>query len=696
MKRMRLSFGLGAVGLLAMGGLAMGQSRPYIGFAYPAGGQQGKTFQVRLGGQGLSDLEGAIVTGQGVTARLLEYRQKLGPQEITLLREQLADLKKQAKAAGLASKSKGSAAGAEMMMSSDAGPMMSSGSEMMMGSGGAAVGAPAPGSDAATLHLIARIENRIAEYVQRPACDSIAHIAILEVKIAPNAEPGERELRLVTPRGVSNPLPFHVGQLPEVQRKYMTTSHFQVLGKEELAQRKRPPEEAECRISLPCTMNGQVASGEVNKYRFSARKGQKLVVVTYARQLVQYIADAVPGWFQPVLMLRDAEGNEVAYNDDFRFKPDPVMLLEVPKDGEYVLEIYDSIYRGREDFVYRLTIGELPYLTSVFPLGGKAGALPALTMKGWNLDKAGLVPPGKDAGAGIHRVAANKAGLYSNPLPFAVDTLPECMDKEDNNSAAKAQRVQLPIIVNGRIDRQDDADVFQFSGKAGDMVVAEVMARRLESPLDSRVQIADSAGKILAFSDDVEDLGSGVNTHHADSYIMTKLPADGTYFVHLADTGRSGGAEYAYRLRISAPRPDFALRVVPSSIALRSKSSTSVSVYAIRKDGFTDPISITLKDPPAGFVASPVSLVGTQQVARVTIKADLKDTKAPVNLQLVGKAKAGSTEIARMAVPAEDRMQAFLWRHLVPAEDFKALVYDPNYQPPPKRVSRVATTTAKR
>ena len=51
----------------------------------------------------------------------------------------------------------------------------------------------------------------------------------------------------------------------------------------------------------------------------------------------------------------------------------------------------------------------------------------------------------------------------------------------------------------------------------------------------------------------------------------SKLPADGTYYVHIGDTARNGGEEYAYRLRISAPRPDFALRVVPSSIGLRSK-----------------------------------------------------------------------------------------------------------------------------
>jgi hypothetical protein len=60
----------------------------------------------------------------------------------------------------------------------------------------------------------------------------------------------------------------------------------------------------------------------------------------------------------------------------------------------------------------------------------------------------------------------------------------------------------------------------------------------------------------------------------------------------------------------------------------------------------------------------------------------------------------GQREIVHEAVPAEDRMQAFLWRHLVPASDLKVLVYDPSYQPQPKRIvpahppSAVATNTA--
>ena len=72
--------------------------------------------------------------------------------------------------------------------------------------------------------------------------------------------------------------------------------------------------------------------------------------------MIPYLADAVPGWFQATLTLRDAKGKEVAYTDDFRFNPDPIITYTIPADGEYLLEIKDSIYRGREDFVYRIAV----------------------------------------------------------------------------------------------------------------------------------------------------------------------------------------------------------------------------------------------------------------------------------------------------------------------------------------------------
>lgn len=640
-------------GGLAIAAPARAQVRPYIGFVYPAGGQQGTTFQIRVGGQGLDDVNEVLVTGSGITAKVVEYLRRLNNQEFQLLNEQLRQLRRATSSAASASENS----------------------------------TEESAKDEFRQKLIARIEKRNREFVQTPACAAIATLTIIELTISPEAEPGRREIRLATWRGVSNPLAFHVGQVPEFSRKPMLTATLQVLGKEAQALRKRPADEVEDRITIPCTVNGQIASGEVNRYRFEARQGQRLVVSTLGRQLIPYIADAVPGWFQPVLALYDAKGQEVAFDDDYRFKSDPVILYEVPQDGEYLLAIYDGIYRGREDFVYRITIGEPPFVTSIFPLGRQAGTQVTPIMRGLNLQDAALAPPPADAGPGVYSLrAASRQGFRSDPVPFCVDALPDGLEKEPNNTQAGAQKVTLPIIINGRIEKPDDWDVFQIRGSSNVILVAEVQARRLDSPLDSVLKLTDASGNLLAFSDDHEDLGAGVNTHHADSVFMARLPSDGDYFVHIGDTARHGGEEYAYRLRLSAPQPDFALRVVPSSLNLRGKSTAGLSVYAIRQDGFTGPIKVALKDPPPGFSAWPATLSGTQVVARLTVRTELLATKAPLSLSFVGSAKIGEKEIAHEAVPAEDRMQAFLWRHLVPASDLKVMVFDPTDPPQPKRI----------
>ncbi|NQU20880.1 MAG: hypothetical protein HQ567_06320 [Candidatus Nealsonbacteria bacterium] len=636
----------GLAGLLAAASSAPAQTTPYIGYVYPAGGQRGTTFQIRLGGQRLTGLSDVVVSGPGVTAKVVEFYRKMGNQELTLIREQ-AKLLRQEVARKTKAKKK---------------------------------------VPQATREMIAQIDKRISMWVNRPACSAHSELAIVEVTMAPDAEPGSREIRLVAQRGVTNPLVFHVGQVPEVARKPMKTCVLQVLGKEHLALRKRPPEEEEAQITVPCTMNGQIASGEVNRYRFEAKQGQRLVISAHARQLIPYIADAVPGWFQPVLVLHDAAGKEVAFNDDFRFKPDPTLYFEVPDDGQYVLTVKDAIYRGREDFVYRVTVGEVPFVTSIFPLGGRVGKPAQIAAAGWNLEKAKMTPPPQDASPGVHLVTAIKDGFTSNSVPFALDTLPECLDRESNDNPTQAQKVARPIIVNGRMDRPDDWDVFAVEGRAGETIVVEVQARRLDSPMDSMLKITDADGKLLALNDDHSDPGSGVNTHHADSYLMVELPSDGTYFIHLGDTARGSGKEYAYRLRISDPRPDFELRVAPSSAVLRSKGGGALNVYAIRKDGFDGDIKLRLKDAPEGFNSWNVTLPKAKGMVKFGMKTTLAATDKPLTPTIEGFAVVDGQEIVHAAVPADDRMQAFLWRHLVCAEELALVVYDPTAQPSSTRV----------
>ncbi|MHB1033571.1 MAG: zinc ribbon domain-containing protein [Pirellulales bacterium] len=710
----RLRFvGVGLSVLLAAASSASGQNQ-YIGYVYPAGGQQGTTFPIRLGGQGLLQASDLVVSGEGVSVRLVDYYRPISNEERTFLRQQLTELQKKETTLSDAMAARmawfelpapiGPVAGPSAVVALKCpicGADNPADAVVCTKCGNAKLEVPkepkpagqeppsqAPQSEkeAAKQKLIERIQRRFAEDESNPAVRSQSELVFAEVTVAPDAKPGRREIRLITKRGVSNPLPFYVGQVPEVARKPMKTCQLPVLGKENLAQRKRPPEEEEMRVTVPCTMNGQVAPGEVNRYRFRASKGQRLVISAKARDLVPYVADGVPGWFQAVLRLCDATGKELAYDDDFGFNPDPVIYFEVPDDGEYVLTIHEALFRGRESFVYRITVGQRPFVTSIFPLGGRAGEPVKIEMDGWNLDKTTLAPPPKDASPGRYLIAATDGKLVSNYVPFAVDTLPESLEKEPNDEASKAQKVSLPVIVNGRIDRPGDWDVFEVEGKAGETIVAEVYARRLGSPLDSFVKVSGADGKIIALGDDHYDAASGLNTDHADSYLMVKLPADGKYFVHLGDTQQHAGKGYAYRLRISRPQPDFVLRLIPSRMNIASKGSAAVTVYAIRKDGFDGPIKLSFKDLPEGFQSPGATLAANQEVVGLSLRTSLAAIDKPINLTVVGTAKVGDQELVHEAVPAEDKMQAFLFRHLLPADNLPALVYDPSYQPPADRI----------
>jgi ribosomal protein L40E len=685
----------------------------YIGYVYPAGGQQGTTFPIRLGGQGLTFASDVIVSGEGVSVRLVDYYEVMNNEELGLLRRQLEELNKKESTISdeMAAKMAwfefpapiGPDSGTNVVpalicpICGTANPIdatvcvkcnakLERPKEPKPGERESTREPPKSEKEMAKQKLIERIQRRFAEDERDPAVPSQTELVFAEVTVAPDAKPGRREIRVITMRGVSNPLPFYVGQVPEVARKPMKTAQKPVLGKESLAQRKRPPEEEEVRIAVPCTMNGQVAPGEVNRYRFEAGKGQRLVISVKARQLGPYVADGVPGWFQAVLKLSDAHGTELAYDDDFRFNPDPVIYFEVPEDGEYVLTIHEALFRGRESFVYRITIGELPFVTSIFPLGGRVGEPVKIEMNGWNLEKATLALPPKDAKPGHYLIAAANGTLVSNYVPFALDTLPECLETEPNDEPSKAQKVSLPVIINGRSDRPGDWDVFEVEGKAGETIVAEVQARRLGSPLDSFVKVTGADGKIIALNDDHYDAGSGLATDYADSYLMVKLPADGKYFIHLGDTRRHAGKEYAYRLRISQPQPDFVLRLIPSRICIPGKKSAGVTVYAIRKDGFDGPIKLNFSDLPQGLESSGATLGAKQEAVGLTLKTSLTAMEKPVNLTVVGTAKIGDRDVVHEASAAEDKMQAFLWRHLLPADTLPALVFDPSYQSPADRI----------
>ncbi len=645
------------------------RGQPRIGYVYPAGGRQGTTFEAVIGGQFLPSIDDVIVSGEGVSAESLELVKPITQRELNDLRIQLDELlarkavvRKDFTALEKFRSFRNAKTDAD---DKDADRELQELKQKY-------AGAVWTDDDEKQLNAARR---KIGNAVRRPANPAISELAILRITITADARPGTRELRLATSSGLSNPLVFCVGQFQEFSEEVSRDIPQQksAIAGTSFAPRGRLTD-AEMTVTLPAVINGQILPGEVDRYRFAAAEGQRLVAVAEARKLIPYIPDAVPGWFQATLAIFDAEGKELAYEDDFRFHPDPVLFYRIPADGEYVVEIKDAIYRGREDFVYRITLGELPFVTSVFPLGGQAAGETTVELKGWNLPERSLSIDCRNLAPGVYPVSFPLGRQDSNAVPFAVGSLPECLDEEPNNQPATAQPVVLPVVVNGRMNRVGDVDVFRFEGRAGDEIVAEVHARRLGSPMDSLLTLTDSAGEQLAVNDDHEDRGAGLITHHADSLLRATLPADGVYYLHLSDMQHQGGPSHSYRLRISPPRPDFELRLVPSSVTARFIGAVPITVFALRRDDFAGEISLALEDAPRGFSLSGGRIPPGEDRVRLTLNIPPDAGAEVFRLRLKGTATVGDREVTRPAVPAEDMMQAFEYRHLVPVEEFRVAV----------------------
>jgi hypothetical protein len=269
----------------------------------------------------------------------------------------------------------------------------------------------------------------------------------------------------------------------------------------------------------------------------------------------------------------------------------------------------------------------------MYPLGGQVGARTVADVDGYNLRKWRFPLDTQSGSDRIRQASFQKGDWASSVVSYAVDASPECDENEPNNTVSEAQRVESPVTVNGRIDRLGDVDVFRVDGKDGQEIVVEVFARRLHSPLDSILRLSDASGKVLEWNDDHEDKECDLLTHHADSCLRAQLPEDGAYYVELADQQHQGGEACAYRLSIAPPQPDFALRIIPSSVNALAGRAVPVRVHALRKDGFDGEIEVALKDAPEGYTLDGGRIPKGKDSIRMTLTVPRRLINRPASLQ---------------------------------------------------------------
>jgi hypothetical protein len=157
-------------------------------------------------------------------------------------------------------------------------------------------------------------------------------------------------------------------------------------------------------------------------------------------------------------------------------------------------------------------------------------------------DMAGEVAIAKDATLGSrHWRLWNSQGATPS-RQFIIGDLPEIVETEIEGDPI-AVKVKLPVTINGRIFPRGNVDLWSFEAKKGQSIRCEVVAARLGSPLDARLEVLDARGKKLAEDDD---------TFGADPLVRFTAPTDGLYSVRIFDTRFDGGQSFVYRLTLSS------------------------------------------------------------------------------------------------------------------------------------------------
>lgn len=462
------------------------------------------------------------------------------------------------------------------------------------------------------------------------------------VKIAKSAGLGMRQVRMWNSQGISDPLRFVVGDLPECVEHEIDGAALPVA------------------VSLPITINGRIFPREdVDIWTFQARAGQSYVCEVMAARFGSPLESHI--------VVVDPNGRTIAENSE-HFGNDACLRFTAAHDGTHQVRIKDANHGGLQHFVYRLTITDGPYVESIFPLGGRKGTKVAFQLSGQNISPESITfsLPEDYHQKLWHTEFVSSIGR-SNSFPIHVSNCDERIELEPNDSSdaiALHEMVRAPIVLNGRIDNQGDVDRWRFSARKGESLDVEVFAARLGSRLDSVIAIRDSAGKEFAMNDDAE---KGLS----DSKLTWVAPTDGNFELTICDRfDRRVGTDFAYRLQVTPSdcQADFQLQLAQTTLNLSRGGQQKIKVAAIRKYGMNAAIELKVNGLPEGVKVEGNTIAEKKNQVEIVFRADSNVCIGPSKISIVGQALVGDQILTRVA-----NQSSFTWGE-PPAEEINLAI----------------------
>jgi len=263
--------------------------------------------------------------------------------------------------------------------------------------------------------------------------------------------------------------------------------------------------------TLPVSFWGTLEQpGKPVEFSFTGVAGQNLVCDLAAERLGSKAVNAM-------LTLLDERGRVLAVNRGFDGSSDALLVHRLAATGRYTVRVSDLQYMASPEHFFRVSVGELPVVTGVFPMAVPADKESEIQLAGENLPNGASAKV--KAGAMGEVVVPVDAEKFRARKEFKVlvSTTAEVNEVEPNDTPATATTIQVPGAVNGRLSAGGlqppsgapstaerrlqtagtgtDADLFRFEAKKGQRWVIETMAARRGSPADTKIEVLHADGR---------------------------------------------------------------------------------------------------------------------------------------------------------------------------------------------------------
>lgn len=492
-----------------------------------------------------------------------------------------------------------------------------------------------------------------------------------KVTVPADVAPGMVDVRLVSDLGISTPRTFVISESAEFV--------------EDETKQKNDQRETATPIPFNSVVNGKVApSADVDWYAIEAKKGQRLLIDCKDVEIDSMAIGAI--------FLTDSEGRQLASSQGAALQP--IIDVDIPADGKYYVKVHDLRYRGDDNHFYRLEVGSFPRIDFVLPNGIPRSASPEekhmLKVFGRNLPggkPTGLLAYGRPveetsvavaSAVGNHQfdlavddriyppasrldaadIQLNTTVGASNSKMLVLSDIAETAEIEPNNEPAVSQKIAIPAAITGSFN-PNDVDTYVFPAKKGEPFVVEVWGQRIGSPVDAYAEIHGPKGETVAQGqDDRENIGElRFPSTCRDVRIEFAAKNEGDHRIVVEHLYREvqGGPQYAYRLVVRRPEPDFRLVATPkheihaTSLVVYQGGREQIDVLAWRLDGHDEPIHVEARNLPPGVHCDPIVIGPGVKGGALIVTADPGAASSEGEIEIIGRSQAGEREVTRVA-----------------------------------------------